>query len=376
MRNGLQKILGSGLFDAIEFVDNPQQVLRAVLVSGVLIVLNFVMLFFFLFHLFYTLNQALMVVSLVAVSILTGVLYYLRTHQNVYRAGHYATIAIVVFFPVYVHLNQNNQFGLIWLFFVPFLITSFVGWRLGLRYIGLFLIVILAMAYANIGVWEQGRWAELSFIRLTIGLLLGTILAMVIDMSSDELNKRIQKQRKKEIGYLEDLKKLSTTDGLTELYNRHYFNEVLEKKLEELQDSNLYLTFFILDIDHFKLYNDYFGHQKGDEALKRVAQAVHNYIKRRDDLVFRLGGEEFGGLIITDNPQETSVWIAGLTGEVKSLHIAHAKEVREPYLTISIGIYSSQIKDMEAIRHLYKTADDALYQAKENGRDQARMIVP
>ena len=81
---------------------------------------------------------------------------------------------------------------------------------------------------------------------------------------------------------------------------------MLEKKLKELKGSDLYLTFFILDIDHFKLYNDEYGHYQGDDVLKQVATAVHNYIKHQDDLVFRLGGEEFGGLLVTNDPAETS----------------------------------------------------------------------
>ncbi|GAB6069301.1 hypothetical protein JCM30760_03980 [Thiomicrorhabdus hydrogeniphila] len=138
----------------------------------------------------------------------------------------------------------------------------------------------------------------------------------------------------------------------------------------------MYLTFFISDIDYFKLYNDEYGHQQGDEVLKEVAATVHNYIKRKDDLVFRLGGEEFGGLLVTESPQETSEWISKLKEEVEGLKIVHSTKAPEKYITISIGIFSAKIENFDSLACIYRVADSALYEAKNNGRNQAHIILP
>ncbi|MEA1988003.1 MAG: GGDEF domain-containing protein, partial [Pseudomonadota bacterium] len=156
---------------------------------------------------------------------------------------------------------------------------------------------------------------------------------------------------------------------------RHFFNKTLEKKLAQLKGTSEFLTFFILDIDHFKLYNDHFGHQKGDEALILVANAIQNYIKSRDEVVFRLGGEEFGGLITNQNPKEMADWIAKLNSEVAKLKIVHADNAPETFLTVSIGVYSSHVKDMDSIRCLYRKADEALYLAKQEGRNKT-VVIP
>ena len=366
----LKKGLGQGLIDSLSSIDDPHHAFRALLVSVILLTLDFVMLGFFFLHLFYTQDTSLMLASLSAVVVLTSVFFYLRKHQNIQTAGHYVNFSLVLFFPIYAHLNQNEQFGLIWLFFTPFIMVAFTGWKLGIRYIAAYLMIVLGLSYLNIGVWEQGEWSQLSFIRLSLGLSLATILAVIIDISHDELNNRIGIERAKEKRYLDELIKLSNTDGLTQLYNRHFFNKTLEDKLTQLKGTSNFLTFFILDIDHFKLYNDHFGHQKGDEALTLVASTIHNYIKSRNEVVFRLGGEEFGGLISNQNPKKVSDWIAKLNTTVENLKIVHADNAPETFLTVSIGVFSSHVKDMDSIRCLYRKADEALYLAKQEGRNK------
>lgn len=371
MNNFLIKFLGKDLSKSLSSVENPRLAFRLMLVSMVIVVLAGVMFGFAVLHLFYTHDFKLSVASAIAFLVLTVAFLYLRSTQNIRITGHFTSVAIVIFFPIYAQLNQNDQFGLIWLFVAPFLAIAFNGFKIGLGYVAVYLGIIMSMAYFNIGVWEGGNWTELSVIRLFIGLLVFTTLATMLDIANNHLNIRIEKQRRKEDVYLSKLKTLSTVDSLTSLYNRHYFNEVLDQKVEELKGSDLYLTFFILDIDHFKRYNDYFGHQKGDEALQKVASAVRLYMKRQNDLVFRMGGEEFAGLLVSDSPQEISLWLTQLTKEVKDLKIAHSPEAPEKYLTISLGIFSSKVNDLNAINCLYKIADKALYQAKSQGRNQA-----
>ncbi|MBN2866717.1 MAG: diguanylate cyclase [Thiotrichales bacterium] len=91
---------------------------------------------------------------------------------------------------------------------------------------------------------------------------------------------------------------------------------------------------------------------------------------------FEWGGEEFAGILVSDTPNETSEWLAQLTHEVERLKIPHSPVVKEPFLTISIGIFSAQVNDLSCINTIYKTADKALYQAKFQGRNQAVIVKP
>ncbi|MDG6778610.1 GGDEF domain-containing protein [Thiomicrorhabdus sp. zzn3] len=324
---------------------------------------------FVLFHYFYTGNMAILSADLVALMITALLLLDLFKRRNCVLTGHVASIAVLLFFPVYMHLNQNQDFGLLWLMFVPFVIVALNGWQVGVRYLLVFYAVVFSLAYYGIDHWQQS-WSELSFVRLVIASIWGAMIAVVVDMTHSRLNEQIQLQRNKEQRYMQELQRLSTTDGLTKLYNRHYFNKVVVQKLAEYKNSELYLVFFILDIDQFKLYNDYFGHDKGDEALKKVAKTVRNYIRRREDLVFRLGGEEFAGLLFSENPHESAQWVAQMVQEIASLKIEHAPDASKPYLTISMGIHFIRLNQLRSFRTLYSMTDKALYQAKHLGRNQ------
>ena len=146
-------------------------------------------------------------------------------------------------------------------------------------------------------VWDNGEWNSVHFYRLVATLILALIIALLIDFIQVFAYKRELVVRKKQLLYLDELRLMSRTDGLTGLYNRHYFNQIFQEKITELEHSNHVLMFFIVDIDYFKSYNDYYGHQAGDEVIRRIALAIRQYIQRENDLVFRLGGEEFGGFV-------------------------------------------------------------------------------
>ncbi len=161
---------------------------------------------------------------------------------------------------------------------------------------------------------------------------------------------------------------LSITDDLTQLYNRRFFNIKIEKEINRAKRENSYLSFLIIDVDYFKDYNDSYGHQKGDIALQEVSNILKKYTNRSSDFAFRLGGEEFG--IITRLDKEKVIEFANnIKDEIEQLHIEHNKSSISKYLTISIGITSKIGFDLLDTTTLYKEADDALYIAKNNGRN-------
>ena len=164
------------------------------------------------------------------------------------------------------------------------------------------------------------------------------------------------------------IEQLSITDELTQLYNRRHFNIKIEEEINRAKRDDKYFTLLIMDIDYFKQYNDTYGHQKGDEALEQVASVLKSFTNRVSDFAFRLGGEEFG--IITALDKEKAIDFAtAIREKVEALKIEHSANEVSSYLTISIGISSRKGFDITNSDAMYKEADDALYDAKNLGRN-------
>jgi len=165
---------------------------------------------------------------------------------------------------------------------------------------------------------------------------------------------------------------LSITDGLTSLYNRRYFNDIAQGIIEKTMREEEVFAFLLLDIDNFKKYNDTYGHQAGDEVLISIAQSLKRTFKRSDDVIFRLGGEEFGILINSKNFNDVMTIAESTRENIELLQIEHRNNLPSEVVTASfgIGIISSKYnKDLHYLGSLYKNADDALYKAKDNGRN-------
>ena len=139
--------------------------------------------------------------------------------------------------------------------------------------------------------------------------------------------------------------------------------------------KNHFITFFILDVDFFKNYNDEYGHIKGDETLIEVSKAIKKHIHRGDDFVFRLGGEEFAGIIISDNQEKTHQWILSICNIIEDLKIEHCKSKVSKYVTASIGIATVCHEENYNIDKLYSFADEALYLAKNTGRNRSEVSI-
>lgn len=347
---------------------DPQLYMRVLFANALMYVVGLVLLAFTVFHFLFSKNYLLAIFDLAGFLLLLVVYLHLRIKKSITLSGHVSAIGMTVFYLNFIPVTQNENFSFIWVFLAPLLYIMLNGWRVGGAYLLLLFAFIFPMAYNNIGVWEGGNWSAVHAYRFVVGLLLVTAVAVLVDVTQQIANKREKRIRNSEQSYVGKLKRLSITDSLTGLYNRRHFNEVFAQKVKALQNNNHDLLFFIIDIDFFKAYNDYFGHQAGDEVIKQIAKAIKKYVQRENDLVFRLGGEEFGGLIETRDKNETKLWLLGLNQVIRDLNIKHAAEIEMPVVTISGGMSAidSQQGDMKS---LYKKADDALYQAKDAGRD-------
>ena len=147
-------------------------------------------------------------------------------------------------------------------------------------------------------------------------------------------------------------------DALTSLYNRRYFDKALNNVIKKAKEYNISFSVLMLDIDHFKKFNDTYGHDTGDKVLKIVANTVQNNIRGNQDMLFRYGGEEF--VIITTDDLTGAIKLAE---KINKLEFAGAPEK----ITVSIGIgcYKQGFSGIGVVR----IADNNLYKAKEAGRN-------
>lgn len=173
-----------------------------------------------------------------------------------------------------------------------------------------------------------------------------------------------------------ELHRLSSMDGLTSLANRRQFDETLEQEWQNAIDAGTALSLIFADIDFFKRYNDHYGHQAGDECLKRVASALQNTVHRPADLVSRYGGEEFV-LVLPDTTDEGALAIAEkMLRNIASLDIAHENSDACDHVTLSIGIATLHPTAGSKPEQLIEAADQMLYRAKERGRNCIEIALP
>ena len=169
------------------------------------------------------------------------------------------------------------------------------------------------------------------------------------------------------------LEKLALIDGLTGLPNRRRFEQILKREWGRARRAQESLSVIMLDIDHFKEFNDHYGHLAGDRCLNRVAQALPGPLKRPADAVFRYGGEEFIA-VLPDTDYGYALKLAEqMRAAVGKLHIPHQyNNAENPYISVSLGVTSVIPNSRITPRELVKQADRMLYVAKKGGRNCVR----
>ncbi len=178
-----------------------------------------------------------------------------------------------------------------------------------------------------------------------------------------ERQKLLKEAREKEM-----YKQLAILDGLTQIYNRRYFDENLPREIERAKRYGHPLSLLMIDIDHFKNFNDTEGHLAGDWALKKTAQIIAGSI-RASDLVFRYGGEEFVVILPETDKMGAIVVAKRIRVNVSLAKFLDSKIMPTKYITVSIGI-SAFPEDAQNSKDLIERADKCLYVAKDLGRDR------
>lgn len=169
------------------------------------------------------------------------------------------------------------------------------------------------------------------------------------------------------------LEQLSLIDPLTGVANRRAFDTIIGKEWNRATRSGKPVSLLFIDIDYFKLYNDLYGHQQGDDALRQAASAMSRTLLRAEDLLARYGGEEFA-VILPDTDIEGAVVLAqALRESIASIKLPHKGSAISPYLSISVGCACMLPAAGGTYGELVQAADKALYAAKEKGRNRVQI---
>ena len=166
-----------------------------------------------------------------------------------------------------------------------------------------------------------------------------------------------------------ELLHLSQHDELTKISNRRTFDEMMEVFYQQTRLDHTSLSILFIDVDFFKNYNDFYGHQKGDDVISSIAKSIKNAI-RHMDFVARYGGEEFVVLLPETDAHGAYAVASNIFKAIERLEIPHAKSLVSSYITISLGITVYRGENEISKEELLKIADQALYRAKQLGRNQ------
>ena len=171
------------------------------------------------------------------------------------------------------------------------------------------------------------------------------------------------------------LSSLSMTDVLTQIANRRYFNEFYNAEWRRACREQGSIGLIMIDIDHFKAFNDHYGHLQGDECLTQVAQQLKSAVQRPRDFVARFGGEEFIVLLPSIQPEGVAVVAERLQQALEKLRIPHAYSSAGEYVSVSMGLAWCEPDGSYRPEQLIAAADEALYSAKDAGRNSFSEVV-
>jgi len=352
----------------------PSNKVRKFVFLNIILIMNlFFLLFFGFYNLILTKHTDIAGIDFTALVVSLYAFYLIKRDHSIKKAALLVTINSFLLLLALVYFIKGAEFTLVWILFFPVIAIFINGAKKGLPITLLFYSLVFFIAYEGIGQWQDGMWNTGSFVRFVAANLGMLFIVYFFEQSFDAAHKKLAKSRRIEQKYISALEEASITDPLTQLYNRRHLDDVFHEKFLKAKENKSYFAFFILDIDHFKDYNDTYGHIAGDIALKKVADVLKESMRREADSAFRLGGEEFAGILMADQEEKIVKTVENIRRNIENLNIEHCHSAFG-CITVSIGVCIIHTFEEEDLDKMYKIADTALYEAKNQGRNRIRVV--
>lgn len=276
---------------------------------------------------------------------------YFRVTQFILAISFFTYLSALIFVP-------QDEFRIIWFYLLIYISYMLNDSKYGNFYT---LMSILAILISNNLIDLQ--LSQNAINSGVLGLVIVSLLSRVYNNKFADYAQSLQDKN-------EALLRLASTDGLTGIMNKRSFNEVSQKDFESAQSTNKDLSLLVLDIDYFKRVNDTYGHGIGDQVLISFTETIQSVLTT-SDVFARIGGEEFTILLFETSSKEAFELAQKIRKEVEQISIRYKE--KNIQITTSIGLSKSEAND-KTFQNFFERADKALYQAKEQGRNQVCVL--
>jgi diguanylate cyclase (GGDEF)-like protein len=277
-----------------------------------------------------------------------------RMNQKVERTSWFVVLNVALLTLTIIMISAKDFGILMWSVFTPIFAFFLLGLRRGMQVTLVFYAALLVHLYSVLGT-QINTHLMVEFV--AVSMALGGVIYFY------ELNR--------EVTYAL-IQRAALEDALTGLYNRRWFNNRFESEYQRARRDERTFYFFIMDIDRFKHYNDTNGHDKGDAVLRQIAAVMADNMRRGGDEAFRLGGEEFGGIISSGTQEEVIAHVEKIRRDIEALEI-EISPGSGLVVTASFGLSATAPDDRIKATEVYRLTDQALYRAKENGRNRVEL---
>lgn len=329
---------------------------RVRLINIYLVLASLVFALFALFNLFVSGLYANAMIEIVGLIFVLAIIVYYRFSGRVEVTSTLVVLNVVIVSFAIVVAAPKDYGAIYWSIFVPIYSLFLLGRKKGMVYTVVYYAALIAYLISLLG--QEITFHQLiTFSSITLVLVAGLYYYELTRVDAYSL-----------------IERASIEDHLTGLFNRRHFTNLFDDGLRRAQRNNSAFVFFIMDVDHFKHFNDSRGHHEGDRVLRKIAEVLQQHFRRSGDEVFRLGGEEFGGILCAEQHENYLGYMEGLRQAIEDLAITHAASPAG-VVTASFGLTivtdAAEVTPME----VYQKTDETLYRAKQKGRNRVEMVL-
>ena len=398
LTSDIPKNIRKEYLDSKEFKEDLilQNVRRGKILAIIVIALEMIFVSIDIISYFLRVNESFsfysyLVMYLIMIAINLAYLYLIncyfqkRIHLRAMNSLTVLFLTLVMAWGSVISLMDQRLYGQLMTFMVNMIVCSIIylfdGKRMSIPYLTSTLILAIGLPFfqksSDVLVGHYVNTAVFVVISWTASRIIyrnycdNYVIKMLMNQSNLLLETEMEENKSinKKLGIANaQLKKLALIDELTGLPNRRSFREFIDRKFQN-NSSDLHVSVIMIDVDNFKQYNDSYGHEKGDIALIAVAKQINAMLENTDQIAIRWGGEEFI-FAAFDMSQEDIVEIANtIRLKIMDIKIPNERSSISPYITISLGTCTGTIVSSKSISRIIDIADQALYQAKSNGRN-------